>query len=90
MIRDGDVGHWPGYDAMRYSLLASPEEAAAARAALSEPPSRMDGWAPPGPVADGDADGTDKPVEASAESAVTDEVAPATDEGAPAPTEPRA
>ena len=47
MIRDGDVGHWPGYDAMRYSLLASPEDAAAARAALSEPPSRMPGWQPP-------------------------------------------
>lgn len=49
MIRDGDVGHWPGYDAMRYSLLASPEDAAAARAALAEPPSRMVGWEPPGP-----------------------------------------
>ena len=24
MIRDGDVGHWPGYDAMRYPLLAPP------------------------------------------------------------------
>jgi len=47
MIRDGDVGHWPGYDARRYSLLASPEDAAAARAALSEPPSRMPGWEPP-------------------------------------------
>lgn len=47
MIRDGDVGHWPGYDYMRYSLLASPEDAAAARAALSEPPSRMPGWEPP-------------------------------------------
>ncbi|MGH2489846.1 MAG: hypothetical protein ACRDFR_09565, partial [Candidatus Limnocylindria bacterium] len=47
MIRAGDVGHWPGYDAMRYSLLASPEDAAAARAALSEPPSRMPGWEPP-------------------------------------------
>jgi hypothetical protein len=50
MIRDGDVGHWPGYDAMRYSLLASPDDAAAARAALSEPPSRMSGWEPPGPI----------------------------------------
>lgn len=50
MIRDGDVGHWPGYDAMRYSLLASPEEAAAARAALAEPPTRMAGWEPPGPL----------------------------------------
>jgi hypothetical protein len=50
MIRDGDVGHWPGYDAMRYSLLASPDDAAAARAALSEPASRMSGWGPPGPI----------------------------------------
>ena len=47
MIRDGDVGHWPGYDAMRYSLLASPEDAAAARAALTAPPTRMEGWQPP-------------------------------------------
>ena len=47
MIRDGDVGHWPGYDAMRYSLLASPDDAAAARAALAEPPARMPGWDPP-------------------------------------------
>jgi hypothetical protein len=93
MIRDGDVGHWPGYDAMRYSLLASPEEAAAARAALSEPPSRMDGWAPPGPVAEGGTDGADEPVESSAESAesaVTGEAAPPADEAAPAPAEPRA
>jgi hypothetical protein len=52
MIRDGDVGHWPGYDAMRYSLLASPEDAAAARAALAEPPSRMPGWEPPPPPSD--------------------------------------
>jgi hypothetical protein len=50
MIRDGDVGHWPGYDAMRYSLLASPEQAAAAREVLSEPPSRMPGWEPPPPA----------------------------------------
>jgi hypothetical protein len=56
MIRDGDVGHWPGYDFMRYSLLASPEDAAAARAALSEPPSRMPGWEPP-PAARGSTDG---------------------------------
>ena len=50
MIRDGDVGHWPGYDAMRYSLLASPEQAAAAREVLSEPASRMRGWEPPPPA----------------------------------------
>jgi hypothetical protein len=52
MIRDGDVGHWPGYDARLYSLLASPEDAAAARAALSETPSRMPGWEPPPPPSD--------------------------------------
>lgn len=62
MIRDGDVGHWPGYDAMRYSLLASPEDAAAARAALSEPPSRMPGWEPP-PPSDADRPSTDTPTE---------------------------
>lgn len=50
MIRDGDVGHWPGYDAMRYSLLASPEQAGAARAALADEPKRMPGWEPPPPV----------------------------------------
>ncbi len=49
MIRDGDVGHWPGYDSRRYSLLSGPKEAAAARAALAEPPARMSGWEPPGP-----------------------------------------
>jgi hypothetical protein len=49
MIRDGDVGHWPGYDSRRYSLLPSPADAAAARAALAEPPARMPGWEPPGP-----------------------------------------
>ena len=46
MIRDGDVGHWPGYDAMRYSMLASPEQAAVARQALAGSPSRMPGWEP--------------------------------------------
>jgi len=49
MIRDGDVGHWPGYDSRRYSMLSSPADAAAARAALAEPPTRMPGWEPPGP-----------------------------------------
>jgi len=50
MIREGDVGHWPGYDAMRYSLLADPAHADAARAALAEPPTRLPGWEPPPPV----------------------------------------
>lgn len=73
MIRDGDVGHWPGYDAMRYSLLASPEEAAAARAALLEPPSRMAGWAPPPATSEGPSDAAEVPEHAS--------------EGEPAPSE---
>lgn len=51
MIRDGDVGHWPGYDSRRYSMLSGPAEAAAARAALAEPAARMTGWEPPGPPA---------------------------------------
>ena len=51
MIRDGDVGHWPGYDSRRYSMLSGPKEAAAARAALAEPPAVMPGWEPPGPPA---------------------------------------
>lgn len=74
MIREGDVGHWPGYDFMRYSLLASPEDAAAARAALSEPPSRMPGWEPP-PTTRGSTDGA------------ADDAA---DEAADAPTHPPA
>ncbi len=51
MIRDGDVGHWPGYDSRRYSMLSGPKEAAAARAALAESPAVMLGWEPPGPPA---------------------------------------
>lgn len=88
MIRDGDVGHWPGYDAMRYSLLASPEEAAAARAALSEPPTRMPGWEPPGgPVA---APPAIEVIPADPAAPPLDEGAPAAGEGAPAPAEPQA
>lgn len=69
MIRDGDVGHWPGYDFTRYSLLASPEDAAAARAALSEPPSRMPGWEPP-PAAKG---ATDSATDDAAAGAAADD-----------------
>jgi hypothetical protein len=88
MIRDGDVGHWPGYDAMRYALLASPEEAAAARAALAEPPTRMTGWEPPGTV---DAE-PPAPEVVAPEPAPTppDQGPPAVGEGAPAPAEPQA
>jgi hypothetical protein len=59
MIRDGDVGRWPGYDAMSYSLIAPSEQAEAARAAIiaadaassdSPPPAGpKPGWEPPPP-----------------------------------------
>lgn len=88
MIRDGDVGHWPGYDAMRYSLLASPEEASAARAALAEPATRMPGWEPPGTVTDEAPAPTVEPPEPA--QPAPGEGAPASGEGAPAPAEPQA
>ena len=57
MIRDGDVGRWPGYDAMSYPLLdPSPkaEETRAAIAAADAPAGESEvpagpkpGWAPP-------------------------------------------
>lgn len=56
MIRDGDVGRWPGYDAMSYPLIAPSEKAAETRAAIvaadtppgEEPPAeRKAGWEPP-------------------------------------------
>ena len=56
MIRDGDVGHWPGYDQLAYPMLArdaSVEEARAAIAAAegSDPtPLRKPGWEPPPPL----------------------------------------
>lgn len=34
MIRDGDVGRWPGYDAMSYPLLAPSPKAEETRAAI--------------------------------------------------------
>lgn len=58
MIRDGDVGRWPGYDAMSYPLLAPSEKAEATRAAIvaadagdadEPPPARKAGWEPPPP-----------------------------------------
>ena len=57
MIRDGDVGRWPGYDAMSYPLLAPSDRAEAARAAIvaadstdgEAPPERKPGWEPPPP-----------------------------------------
>jgi hypothetical protein len=89
MIRDGDVGHWPGYDAMRYTLLASPKDAAAARAALAEPPARMPGWAPPPPVGEpSDQDGAG--VELTGPEPDAAGGPPAAGAGAPAPAEPQA
>lgn len=57
MIRDGDVGSWPGYAAMSYPLLMPSESAEEARAAIvaadapegATPPGPKPGWAPPPP-----------------------------------------
>jgi hypothetical protein len=58
MIRDGDVGRWPGYAAMSYPLIAPSSEQEEARAAIAaaeagegEPPAGpKPGWAPPSPI----------------------------------------
>jgi hypothetical protein len=59
MIRDGDVGRWPGYDAMSYPLLAPSERVEETRRAIvaadaetrgdeaEEPVGPKPGWAPP-------------------------------------------
>jgi hypothetical protein len=59
MIRDGDVGRWPGYDAMSYPLLAPSERVEETRRAIvaadaatrddeaEEPAGPKPGWAPP-------------------------------------------
>ena len=62
MIRDGDVGRWPGYDAMSYPLLAPSDKAEATRAAIlaadhagedgEAPSGPKPGWAPPPPPTD--------------------------------------
>jgi hypothetical protein len=59
MIRDGDVGRWPGYAAMSYPLLAPTSKAEETRAAIAAADSAGDdaeapagpkpGWAPPPP-----------------------------------------
>ena len=59
MIRDGDVGRWPGYAAMSYPLIVPSAKAEETRAAIiaadapagSEAPSTgpKPGWAPPPP-----------------------------------------
>ena len=56
MIRDGDVGSWPGYAAMSYPLLAPSAVAEETRAAIAagdgeeQPAGPKPGWAPPPPV----------------------------------------
>lgn len=59
MIRDGDVGRWPGYAAMSYPLLAPSAKAERTRAAIAAadategseaPAGPKPGWAPPPPV----------------------------------------
>ena len=58
MIRDGDVGRWPGYAAMSYPLIAPSAKAEEARAAIvaadagddaSDGSGPKPGWAPPPP-----------------------------------------
>jgi hypothetical protein len=59
MIRDGDVGRWPGYASMSYSLLAPSDRVEATRQAIAaadapegeatEPAGPKPGWAPPPP-----------------------------------------
>ena len=60
MIRDGDVGHWPGYDAMSYPLLEPAAKAEETRAAIAAadasagdaeaPSGAKPGWEPPPPL----------------------------------------
>lgn len=60
MIRDGDVGRWPGYDAMSYPLIAPSAKAQETRDAIVAanapegsdvpPPGPKPGWAPPPPL----------------------------------------
>jgi hypothetical protein len=62
MIRDGDVGSWPGYAAMSYPLLAPSAKLEETRAAIAAadtadgdaaPPARKPGWEPPPPPGSG-------------------------------------
>jgi len=55
MIRDGEVGHWPGYDQLAYPMLARDRRTDATRDALAaaegEPATApKPGWAPPSPL----------------------------------------
>lgn len=63
MIRDGDIGLWPGYAARSYSLIRKPEKVAATAAAIEaseaggessgaeagRPSWYKEGWEPPAP-----------------------------------------
>jgi hypothetical protein len=58
MIRDGDVGAWPGYAAMAYPLVAPSDKAEETRAAIiaadapdgdAAPSGPKPGWEPPPP-----------------------------------------
>lgn len=60
MIRDGDVGSWPGYAAMSYPLIAPSDKAEETRSAIvaadalegeAAPAGPKPGWAPPPPSA---------------------------------------
>lgn len=58
MIRDGDVGSWPGYAAMSYPLIRPSAKAEETRAAIAaadapdgaKPQGPKPGWAPPPPL----------------------------------------
>ncbi len=55
MIRDGDIGLWPGFAARSYSLIRPSDRAAETAAAIqagegAEAPKRKPGWEPPAPT----------------------------------------
>jgi hypothetical protein len=53
MIRDGDIGLWPGFAARSYPLIRSTEKTAETTAAIGgpdAPPQRKPGWEPPVPT----------------------------------------
>jgi hypothetical protein len=49
MVRDGDVGRWPGYDAMSYPLIRPTAKAEETRAAIVAADASADGQASTGP-----------------------------------------
>ncbi|HET8570785.1 MAG TPA: hypothetical protein VFN14_02760 [Candidatus Limnocylindria bacterium] len=53
MIRDGDIGLWPGFAARSYPLIRPSDktaETATAIAGADAPPQRKPGWEPPAPT----------------------------------------